>query len=133
MDAKGVFDSVIAGPVQTPTDKQLLLHALVFREHLEDGAVDRLYWFGTRAMFADGMNKGSVDREALVTACERGEWHLVGDEPVRAQKFHGGDSSPTELPRKQLLSLASKSKSQLLSSASKVSGGDSSPAGLWGQ
>ena len=94
IDAKSVFDSVIGDPVKTPNDKQLLLHALAFREHLDDGSVDRLYWFDTRAMLADGMNKGSVDREALVTACERGEWHLVGDEPVRAPKFHGGDSSP---------------------------------------
>lgn len=34
IDARGVFDSVIADPVQTPNDKQLLLHALAFREHL---------------------------------------------------------------------------------------------------
>ena len=43
-------------------------------------------------MLADGMTKASVDREALITVCERGEWHLQGDEPVRAQKFHGGES-----------------------------------------
>ena len=119
IDAKSVLDSVIGDPVKTPNDKQLLLHALAFREHLEDGSVDRLYWFDTRAMLADGMNKCSVDREALVTACERGEWHLVGDEPVRAQKFHGGDSSPAELSGN--------------SGTSKVLGGDLSPAGPRGK
>ena len=119
MDAKSVFDSVIGDPVKTPNDKQFLLHALAFREHLEEGCVDRLYCFDTRAILADGMNNGSADREALVTACERGEWHLVGDEPVRAQKFHGGDSSPAELSSN--------------SGTSKVPGGDSSPAGPRGK
>ena len=99
IDARGVFDSVIAYPVKTPNDKQLLLHALAFREHLEDGSVDQLYWFDARAMLADGMTKGSVDREALVTVRELGEWHLSGDEPVRARKSHGGDPSPAGLPR----------------------------------
>ena len=56
----------------------------------------RLYWRDTRPMLADGMTKGSVDREALIVVRERGEWHLHGDEPVRAQKFHGGEASLTD-------------------------------------
>ena len=45
IDARGVFDSVIDDPVKTLNDKQLLIHALAFREHLEDLSVDQLYWF----------------------------------------------------------------------------------------
>ena len=93
IDARGVFDSVIVDPVKTPNDKQMLLHALAFREQMENGSVDQLYWFDTRVMLADGMTKGSVDREALVTVCELGEWHLSGDEPVRARKSHGSRQS----------------------------------------
>ena len=34
------------------------------------------------AMLADGMTKGSVDREALVTVCQQGVWRIVGQAPL---------------------------------------------------
>ena len=83
IDARGVIESVIADLVKTPSDKQLQLHALAFREFLDDGSVDRLYWFDTRAMLADGMTKGCVDREPLIRVGERGEWLIEGDQPSR--------------------------------------------------
>ena len=52
------------------------------REHLEAGHLSRLWWFDTRAMLPDGLTKGSVDREALVSVCEQGVWRIVGDTPV---------------------------------------------------
>ena len=57
-------------------------------------------------MLADGLTKGSVDREALVAVCERGVWVIEGDAPVAkelrkeaetdASTTHtrGGDVSP---------------------------------------
>ena len=60
-----VFDGITATQPRTPADKPLFLHALAMREYLEAGWVDRLYWFDTLAMLADGLTKGAVDREAL--------------------------------------------------------------------
>ena len=52
------------------------------REYLEAGWVDRLWWLDTLSMLADGMTKGSIDREALITVCEKGVWLIVGDAPA---------------------------------------------------
>ena len=48
------------------------------REYLEAGWFDRLYWFDTLAMLADGLTNGAVDREAIVLVCERGLWRVTG-------------------------------------------------------
>ena len=64
VDAKAVFDGITAQCPRTPADKPLFLHALAMREYLEAGWVDRLWWIDTLAMLADGMTKGSIDREA---------------------------------------------------------------------
>ena len=36
-------------------------------------------------MLADGLTKGSVDREALVRVCEQGLWQIEGDKPICKQ------------------------------------------------
>ena len=82
IDARAVFDGVTATQPRTPAEKPLFLHSLAVREHLEAGHLSRLWWFDTRAMLADGLTKGSVDREALVAVCERGVWLIEGDTPV---------------------------------------------------
>ena len=82
VDAKAVFDGVIAQYPKTPADKPLFLHALAMREYLEAGWVDRLWWLDTLSMLADGMTKGSIDREALISVCEKGEWKVVGQSPT---------------------------------------------------
>ena len=81
IDAKAVFDGITATQPRTPADKPLFLHALAMREYLEAGWVDRLYWFDTLAMLADGLTKGALDREALVLVCERGLWRVTGQAP----------------------------------------------------
>ena len=85
VDAKAVFDGVTAEQPKTPAEKPLFLHALAMREYLESGHVDRLWWFDTLAMLADGMTKGSVEREALIKVCEQGSWQIVGLQPVYKQ------------------------------------------------
>ena len=79
--AKAVYDGITATQPRTPADKPLFLHALAMREYLEAGWVDRLYWFDTLAMLADGLTKGAVDREALVLVCEQGLWRVTGQAP----------------------------------------------------
>ena len=85
VDAKAVFDGVTAEQPKTPAEKPLFLHALAMREYLESGHVDRLWWFDTLAMLADGMTKGSVEREALIAVCQLGIWKIVGLQPIFKQ------------------------------------------------
>ena len=82
VDARSVFDSLTADVIRTPNDKQLLLHAKAMRELLEDGQVDRLFWFDTEDMLPDGLTKGSVDREPLLKVAAEGEWAIRYDAPV---------------------------------------------------
>ena len=85
VDAKAVFDGVTAEQLNTPAEKALFLHALAMREYLESGHVDILWWLGTLAMLADGMTKGSVERDALIRVCAEGIWEVVGQTPVSKQ------------------------------------------------
>ena len=62
IDAKAVYDGITATQPRTPADKPLFLHALAMREYPQAGWVDKLYWFDTLAMLADGLTKGAVDR-----------------------------------------------------------------------
>ena len=55
------------------------------REYLESGHVDLVWWLDTLAMLADGMTKGSVDREALIRVCLDGIWKVVGQQPLSKQ------------------------------------------------
>ena len=96
VDAKAVWDGVTAECPKTPADKPLFLHALAMREYLESGWVDRLWWADTQAMLADGVTKGSVEREALIAVCERGIWAIVGEAPVYKQ-LRNTDSASTSL------------------------------------
>ena len=82
VDAKAVFDGITAECPKTPADKPLFIHALAMREYLESGRIDRLWWLDTLAMLADGMTKGSVDREALVRVCAEGIWKIVSLKPI---------------------------------------------------
>ena len=82
VDAKAVFDGITAECPKTPADKPLFIHALAMREYLEVGWVDRLWWFDTLAMLADGMTKGAIEREPLVLVCGKGIWKVVGQKPI---------------------------------------------------
>lgn len=57
------------------------------RWYFDAGHVDRLWWTGTLAMLADGVAKGSVDREALIQVCEKGHladhWHQPSEQPAQ--------------------------------------------------
>ena len=74
VDARAVYDAVTADVVKTPDDKHMLLHALKLREWLDRGAVRALWWCDTLDMIADGMTKGSIDREDILGLCKAGIW-----------------------------------------------------------
>ena len=82
VDASAVFDGATAEQPNTPAEKPLFLHALAMREYLESRHVDVLWWLDTLAMLADGMTKGSVEREALIRVCAEGVWRILGQQPV---------------------------------------------------
>ena len=84
LDARAVFDSVMASPVRTPNDKLLLIHALAVREYLDRGVLKRLTWLDTLDMLADGLTKGVVERESLIRLANEGVWQLQGLEPVHS-------------------------------------------------
>ena len=86
IDARAVFDNIIADLVKTPYDKHLLVHALAVREFLRMRAVQSLYWIDTNDMLADGLTKGCIDRAALTTAAAAGIWKLNGMAPIRYEE-----------------------------------------------
>jgi hypothetical protein len=86
IDARAVFDNIIADLVKTPYDKHLLVHALAVREFLRLRAVTSLYWIDTNDMLADGLTKGCIDRTALIEASYTGVWKLGGLAPIRYEE-----------------------------------------------
>ena len=67
-DARSVFDAVAARDICEPAEGSLKLHLLALRDKVIRGVVKRLFWTDTRDMLADGLTKGSVDRDALHSA-----------------------------------------------------------------
>ena len=82
VDAKAVFDALNAEVIKTPAERHLLLPLLAAREMMDLHLVDRLLWIDTRAMLADGLTKGVIDRTALVRAGHACRWLLEGAAPV---------------------------------------------------
>ena len=79
VDAKSVWDSVVADPTAVPADKHLFLHVRKMREWLDDGLIAKWWWIDTTDMLADGLTKGSVPRNALLQVAGGEVWQLRGD------------------------------------------------------
>ena len=90
IDARSVLEAVRPEQVKT-ADKITAIHILKLAEHLERGQLRSLTWVDTRDMLADGLNKGSVDRQPLRTLCEEGVWHVKF--PVVSISRHAPKSS----------------------------------------
>jgi hypothetical protein len=65
VDARSVYAAITAECIRAPTDKSLLCHVLHVRELLDNRALTSLVWLDTRDMIADGMTKGSVQRDEI--------------------------------------------------------------------
>ena len=65
------------------------------REYLEADWVDRLWWFDSLAVQADGMAKGSVYREALILVCQKGLWRVAGQAP-QFNRLRDSDTVPSD-------------------------------------
>ena len=70
IDAYSVFASITATFIKPPADSSLLCHVQYLRECLDNRALDALFWSDTRDMIADGLTKGSCERELLHLAMQ---------------------------------------------------------------
>ena len=77
VDAMSIYAAVTATFIKIPAEKSLLPHTQYISRELRDTTVlEALVWLDTRDMVADGLTKGSVDRDAL-HACMNGIWLLL--------------------------------------------------------
>jgi hypothetical protein len=78
IDAMSVFAAITAAYVKAPAEKSLLSHVQFVRELLDTKVLTALHWIDTRDMLADGLTKGSVERDALAAAMAG--WQQFGHE-----------------------------------------------------
>ena len=85
--AMGVYAAVAATFIKIPADNiSLLSHIQYIRGLLGTKVLEALVWLDTRDMVADGLIKGSVDRDAL-HACMKVIWLLLhGAQPWSTSK-----------------------------------------------
>ena len=78
LDARSVYEAIIHSFVglKPPSERSLIAHLAQMKEFLRDRVVDALLWVDTRDMAADGLNKGTVPRDALKRFLIEGIWHL---------------------------------------------------------
>ena len=66
LDAMSVFAAVTAVFIKIPAEKSLLCHVQFLRELLDHGVMAAIVWLDIRDMWADGLTKGAVQRDALL-------------------------------------------------------------------
>ena len=75
LDAMSVVAAIAAPTIKTPAENGLLVHLKWMREQLDTNQLWCLCWGDTRSMAADGLTKGTVDRQALHDVMN-GHWKL---------------------------------------------------------
>ena len=65
VDALSVYAAVTAVFIKIPADQSVLCHLHYLREMLDFDVLRLLVWVDTRDMLADGLTKGSVERQVL--------------------------------------------------------------------
>eukprot|EP00435_Cladocopium_sp_Y103_P067560 s366_g30.t1 len=88
IDAAAVYDHISHDEARIPHDSTMTIHGLKLRELLQTGKLQRVIWCDTRCMQADGLNKGTVEREPLQTAVRDGLWKIG----------HAVRISPSQMP-----------------------------------
>ena len=63
--AMSVVAAIAAPNIMTPAESGLLVHLKWMREQLDSNQLWCICWADTRSMAADGLTKGTVDRQAL--------------------------------------------------------------------
>ena len=65
IDAKSVYESLKATMFKPPVEHSLSGHVLRLRDMRDEGFVTDVVWTDTRDMYADGLTKGVIKRDAL--------------------------------------------------------------------
>jgi hypothetical protein len=65
IDAKSVYESLRATTFKPPVENSLSGHVLWLREMHSKGLIQDIVWTDTRDMYADGLTKGVIKRDAL--------------------------------------------------------------------
>ena len=114
IDAAAVYENLIVEEtkLKTPSDVGMLIHALKMKELLKRNQVSRLIWTDTRSMLADGLNKGSVSRDALRRAAGCGEWEMpyenkIHREPLKEDQSEQAPSTKCSNPQPEFRGHAS--------------------------
>ena len=76
IDAKLVYESIVAEQEKIPAEYSLILVLLQLREGLQVGRLSRAWWCHTGDMLADALTKGGISRNAFIEALEQGTWKL---------------------------------------------------------
>ena len=76
VDAMSVFAAVTATFLKIPAEKSLLSHVQYIWELLDTHVLEARLWIDTRDVIADGLTRGSVDREAIDSVL-RGSWDIA--------------------------------------------------------
>ena len=66
IDAESVYKSIASKDFKVPTENALLRHISWIREFLDLGILSYVQLCDTRDMTADGLTKGSIDRQLLL-------------------------------------------------------------------
>jgi hypothetical protein len=95
IDALSVYAAVTATNIKVPAEKSLLSHVQFVRECLDNKSIAALAWIDTRDMYADGMTKGAVDRDALHEIMD-GHMHFRHEFKIWAAKANASGSHLAE-------------------------------------
>jgi hypothetical protein len=88
IDAKSVYDSLRMPETKAPAEQSLIMVLLSIKEMLKAHILKKLWWIHTEDMLADGLNKGSISRNALLHAAHTGEWKLLKTTAQHEEKVH---------------------------------------------
>ena len=72
IDAKSVYESIVAEQENIPAEDSLILVLLQLREGPQVGRLSRAWWCHTGDMLADALTKGGISRNVLIEALEQG-------------------------------------------------------------
>ena len=76
-DCRSIYDSLKTADLRIPTEAGLYPLLLIVQHLLRTLVIHRLYWRDTRDMLADGLNKGAVARNALLSTPKISKWVLT--------------------------------------------------------
>ena len=91
VDAKAVFDSIVATDVKVPVKESLVAILMAIRKQFANGMVAKIWWVTTNDMLTDASTKGSIAREPLLKALSAGKWLL-------AEQFKQGTTRSADFP-----------------------------------